>query len=415
MRFDINKFVKYNKSLIATFIGAGVVTLIVVISVIISQMSERNALYLEGAAKATPLISDEMMAELGAMYVEMEDEFEHEINNIILGYSYKKNKRGENIFYGVNGRNNKFEVLKEDSDLVRGKSEDDYAIYEDALINGDYVNGVNLKYIKSDSTREDGESNYNDMIAVISAIYGEDCDRYKDDVKDTFRKLFDISHTYSAEATDLYACKHGCAAVFYYCGDSLVQGTYGGETVGHYNSDLKYSPFKIKAHGDYNRLQEYYDKLTEGKSYEIEVGFTTENYEGVCDLHRQGKTKFTSTTKNFAGCNQPSTCYHEPAKAHHQYCKKYHIESACTYDGDGEHDCHAGEPIEDDEGNQEVDENGVELVNLGCGGQYICDGHEHWNCHGHVQVCCFGHTTLNLDINILYYEAMLKELKKLRE
>lgn len=408
MGFDIKKFIKFNKSLVITIASAGVMVIVITVSVLIAQMSEREALYIEGAVKSAPLIKDDMIAELGTLYVELEDEFEHEINNIILSYSYKKNKRGDNIFYGVNGRNNKFEVEK-----------DIYSAYEDCLVNEDYVNGVNLKYIKSDSTKTDGESNFNDMIAVISAIYGEDCDRYKDDVKDTFKKLFDISHSYKAEATDLYSCKHGCCAVLYYCGDSLVQGTYAGETVGHFNTDLKYSPFPIKAHNLYNRLQEYYDLLTEGKSYEIEVGFKTENYEGICDYHRDGKTKFTSTTKNFAGCNQPSTCYHEPATMHHRNCKNYHIEPACTFvppeNFEGEHDCHAGEPVEDDEGNQKVDENGVALVTLGCGGKYVCDGHEHWNCHGHVRVCCFGHTTLNLDVSILYYEAMLDELKKLRK
>lgn len=405
MRFDIEKFIKFNKSLLITIFGAGAILIVIVISTIISQMSEREALYMEGAIKSAPLIKDDMIAELGTLYVELEDEFEHEINNIILSYSYKKNKRGDNIFYGVNGRNNKFEVEK-----------DIYSSYEDSLVNEDYVNGVNLKYIKSDSTKADGESNFNDMIAVISAIYGEDCDRYKDDVKDTFKKLFDISHSYKAEATDLYPCKHGCCAILYYCGDSLVQGTYAGETVGHFNTDLKYSPFKIKSHSLYRRLQEYYDLLTEGKSYEIEVGFAMEDYEGICDYHRDGKTKFTSTTKNFAGCNQPSTCYHansspDPARN----CKHYHPNPRCIPPEDAEdHDCGVGESYEDDEGNQLYDENGVELVNLGCAGYYKCDGHDHWNCHGHVLICCFGHTTLNLDVSILYYEAMLDELRKLR-
>lgn len=415
MRRDPYKERKFREFWMTRAIGAAIIFMIILIVVIIVSLNERSKIYLEGATKAIPLMRDETLAELGAIYVEMEDEFEAELNRIILGVANRKNKRGDSIFYGVNGRDNK-----------------------DMLINEDYVNGVNLKYIKSDSSKKDGESNYNDMLAVIAALYGEDADRYKEDVKDTFRYLFEISHSYKAESTELYACKHGCEEVMYYCGDSMIQGEYGGDTVGHYNSDLKYQPFKIKSHNKYSDLQMQYDEMTEGKLWEINVDFDVEDYEGICEVDSEGKTVFgpsKNTTKSFAGCHRPGTyCYHgnplyapgvdgaEPTLvcehslgSSHEGCSNYEMNARCSYDGEGDHNCHAGEVLVDEEGNPILDENGEEQINLGCGGYYECKGHEHWNCHGHVLICCFGHTTLNLDVNILYYEAMIDELKKQRQ
>lgn len=414
MRRDPYKERLFREFWITRAIGAAIILIAVIVVVIIVSLNSRTKIYLEGTTKAIPLMRDETLAELGATYVEMEDEFEAELNRLILGVANRKNKRGDSIFYGVNGRDDK-----------------------DMLINQDYVNGVNLKYVKSDASKKDGESNYNDMLAVIAALYGEDADSHKEDVKDTFKYLFEISHSYKAESTELYSCKHGCEEVLYYCGDSMIQGEYGGDTVGHCNSDLKYQPFKIKSHNLYDDLQAYYDEMTDGKSWEINVGFEIEDYEGICEVDSDGKTVFgssTSTTSGFAGCYKPGTyCYHgeelyasgeegmapvvvcaHSLGSSNAGCSNYEARSRCAYSGDGEHDCHAGETLVDSDNNPILDENGAEQINLGCGGYYECKGHEHWNCHGHILICCFGHTTLNLDINILYYEAMLDELKKLR-
>lgn len=402
MRSNPYKERLFRKLLMTRIIGAAIIFMVVIIVVIIVSLNARTKIYLEGATKAVPLMRDETLAELGAMYVEMEDEFEAELNRIILGVANRKNKRGDSIFYGVNGRDNK-----------------------DMLSNQDYVNGVNLKYVKSDASKADGESNYNDMLAVVAALYGEDADRYKEDVKDTFRYLFEISHSYKAESTELYACKHGCEEVLYYCGDSMIQGEYGGDTVGHYNSDLKYQPFKIRSHNLYNNLQTYYDEMTEGKPWEINVLFEIEDYEGICEVDSNGRTVFgpsTNTTKTFAGCYRPGTyCYHgdekkitktEEGVSYTVYYCPHAISNEpptkCSdYNDDYPycpHECECeGECPHENEGP------------VGCSGYYCCNGHEHWNCHGHVLICCFGHTTLNLDVNILYYEAMLDELNKLRQ
>ena len=413
MRRDSYKEKMFKEFFITRAIGAGITIILVIIVMIVVSLNSSTNIYLEGATKAIPLIGDETLAELGAMYVEMENEFESEINRLILGAANRKNKRGDSIFYGVNGRDNK-----------------------DMLINKDYINGVNLKYIKSDSNKVDGASNYNDILAVISSIYGEDADRYKEEVKDVFRYLFEISHTYTAESTDLYSCKSGCEEVLYYCGDSMIQGEYGGDITGHFNSDIKYQPFKIKSHNEYRYLQEYYDEKTMGKPWEINVGFEVEDYEGICEVEAEGKTVFPSnfpTTKNFSGCYKNDTyCYHgnpiyesqeegppilvnmHSMGDNHNGCSNYEACYRCKDNGDGEHNCHAGEVEEDINGNPILNENGEVKKNLGCGGYYECKGHEHYKCHGHVLVCCFGHTTLNIDVNILYYEAMLDELKKIR-
>ena len=409
MRRDPYKERLFREFLMTRLIGAAIIFMIVIIVVIIVSLNQRKKIYLEGVAKAIPLISDETMAELGAMYVEMEDEFESELNKIILGVSNMTNKRGDSIFYGVDGKTNK-----------------------DMLINQDYVNGVNLKYIKSDANKKDGESNFNDMLSVIAALYGEDADRYEEDVKDTFRYLFEMSHSYKAEPTELYTCKSGCSEVLYYCGDSMIQGEYGGDIVGHFNSDLKYQPSKIKSHDKYRDLQNYYDEMTEGKSYEINVGFKIEDYKGICEVDSDGKTTFPSsknTTRTFAGCHRPGTiCYHGSSLyesgsilcehslgSSHDGCSNYEMHARCTDDGKGEHDCHVGDVLVNDDDIPILDENGEVQISIGCGGYYECLGHEHFNCHGHILVCCFGHTTINLDVNILYYEAMLDELKKIRE
>ena len=107
-------------------------------------------------------------------------------------------------------------------------------------------------------------------------------------------------------------------------------------------------------------------------------------------------------------------CAHSLGTSHDK-CSNYELHVRCSYRGEGEHDCQAGETIIDSDDNPILDENGEEHINMGCGGYYECMGHEHFNCHGHVLICCFGHTTLNVDVNILYYEAMLDELIKLRQ
>ena len=249
MKRDIFKKIMYKKWFIQKIVGSIIIFMSIIIIIIIVQMNERTVLINEGTTKSVPMLSADTIAKLGEIYIMKENEFESELKNIILGIANRKNKRGDDIYYGVNGRRN-----------------------IDAMINKDYVNGVNLRYIKSDSNRADGESNFNDILAVLSSIFGADSDRYEKDVIEMFEYLFDISHTYDSESTELYPCKHGCAWTKYYCGDYKVVGILGaseggaGEQVKYYKSDmymgreneygLMYNPFLINEESNYLELTE---------------------------------------------------------------------------------------------------------------------------------------------------------------
>ena len=105
------------------------------------------------------------------------------------------------------------------------------------MINDDYVNCVNITY--SNSSRKEGENNFDDIIAVINSIYGADADKYENDVMEIFEYLFDISHTYTSESTELYPCEYGCAWTKYYCGDYKVVGTLSNKEGGN-GEEFKY-------------------------------------------------------------------------------------------------------------------------------------------------------------------------------
>lgn len=461
MRRDPYKELMHRKWLIPRIIGGTIILIVVLIVVILVQMNERSALINEGTTKSVPMLRSETVAKLGEIYIRKENEFESELKNIILGIANRKNKRGDEIYYGVNGKRN-----------------------IDWMINDDYVNGVNLTYVKSDSNRADGESNFNDILAVLSSMYGADADRYEDEVIEMFENLFDISHTYNSESTDLYPCEHGCAWTKYYCGDYKVVGTLssseggGGEQVKYYKCDmymgeegkygLMYNPWIIKKRSNYTELLELADNERELKTtYQYKViksefietadgGYVrhyianqgdtvvTEDNEifelfkadGFCPVCTGGRSTFTSTTRKIAGCINHVTCHHgsighissgEDDEGHDVFWYMGRDKGNCD-NPDPEFDCdhEHSESCEWEEGEAEAmgaEENGCKHKTLnckpediGCNGHYTCsDGHDHYACPGHIAVCCFGHTTLNLNVNILYHEGILDELKKKRE
>ena len=441
MRKDPYKEIMFKKWLIPRIVGAGIILMTILIVVILVQMLERDAIFNEGMVKSIPMIRDDTVAKLGDIYVRKENEFESELKNIILGIANRKNKRGDEIYYGVNGKRN-----------------------IDEMINNDYVNGVNLKYIKSDSNRTDGESNFNDIISVLSAIYGADSDRYEEEVINMFEYLFDISHTYTSESTDLYSCEHGCSYVKYYCGDYKVVGPgQDGEEVKFYRCDeymgeagqygLMYNPFIINKSSSYPYLREIAgDETSMRTAYQykdVKITYThtedgtIENHnivtkgdrvvaqdddiftlvipDGFCDVCSGKRQTFTSTTRKFAGCVSHVECHCVNAESTIIYkdaddetgdwvdwhmgddkgtCENYNVENA-----DCNHDCEC-----EDECTHECAD--PELLDTG---YYICEGHRHYACPGHIAVCCFGHTTLNLDVNILYYEGIINELEKIKD
>ena len=442
MRQDSYKKIKFKKWLIPRIIGTGIILITVLLIVIITTMQQNEQLYLEGAAKSIPLLKNEKMQKLGDLYIKLNNNFEQEIKNYELNYANRLNKRGDKIYYGVNGREN-----------------------IDAMINDDYVNGIaSVKYIKgSASDRPDGDSNFVDMIAFMTESLGVDVDRYSDDeLSVLFTDLFKLTHTFSGTSTELYPCDHGCAWCKYYCGDIRVQGEVGGEIVGYYKCDeymgksgqygLMYDPFIVKKESNYQELKDLLNDEAKMKTTyqykDVNITFSysedgvSENHtivtkgdtvvsesdeifllnepEGFCSVCTGMRQTFTSTTRKFGGCITHVECHHgdvlyipgeegdngtyidwymDRDKGNCDNAEAVHVcTHICGDSCDGESGCvHEGRCLPED---------------IGCAGYYVCDeGHEHYACPGHIIVCCFGHTNLNLEVKIMYYEEMINTLK----
>lgn len=435
MRTNAFKQKNYKRNIIRIAIIAICIFVIILITIIVTSNSEREQLFLEGKVKSVPLITNETTKRLGNLYISLNREFERQIKEMEEDYASRYNKRGDKIYYGVNGKEN-----------------DEY------LINDDYVNGIqSITYIKgSAKDRKDGESNFVDMISVLSSALGADMDKYEADKIDTlFSKLFWLSHTFTGTTTELYPCKHGCAWVKYYCGDRYVQGEYGGDVVPFFKCDaymgmegeygLMYDPF-LASNYNYTLLKQKaldtsylvttfrdkgnYEARSDGESVSyVQVYhngravtgddeiFHIQEPEGICPVCGNGEEVFDSTTRKFAGCNPELTCYHGAPKtesdedgntrliAMHYMgqekendCSNANVENICNYEPpeEGEEETHA-----------------CANPDIGCDGYYECGGHEHYSCPGHILVCCFGHTNLNLSIKIMYYEEMLDKLKEI--
>ena len=391
MMINKHKF-KMIKKDIMRFIVIGVAIIIIVfITIIITSNGQREQLYIEGAAKSAPLISNEALSRLGNLYIKLNREFEFQIKEVETGYANRYNKRGDKIYYGVNGKEN-----------------------PDEMINDDYVNGIqSIEWQKGGANRKDGESNFADMIAVLSAALESDVDRYDDNIDELFTKLFWMSHTFTGESTELYPCKHGCAWVKYYCGDDLCQDRLSnGEIVGHYNSDIRYDPFSVE-YKNYSELANLSATMSGGAG--AQELFELYEADVTCEVHGEGKESWKSTTKGFRGCETGDIdCYHgreieitktEEGETTVVYTCPHGISNEIPTECS---DFNADYPYCTHEETPEEEEGPV-----GCSGYYCCNGHTHYFCNGHILCCCFGHTNINLTIKIMYYEEMLDEIKKI--
>ena len=420
------------KDMLRISIVFGSIIMIVIISTIVVMNNQREQIYLEGVVKSSPLITNEVSRKLGDLYIKLNREFERQIKAMETGYANRKNKRGEIIYYGVNGKEN-----------------------IDEMINTDYVNGIeSITYLKTDTNRKDGDSNYTDMITVLYTTLGADIDRYDDaEIEELFTKLFWLSHTFTGESTELYPCEHGCSWCKYYCGDIKCQGELNGDIVGFYKCDkylgqnneygLMYDPFINRKRYNYRELLDkagnsppyttynmtvykYYDIKVETrgsrekhtkiqKSDKVEAEddeiFLLQRPEGYCPICSDGAESFNTTTKEIGGCITHYECHHgEPTQI-----------LLDPEDGELEwFDYYMGEECDDCD-NPDVEnaictcEEGKKCFEpLNDLGFYVCDeGHSHYACPGHIIVTCFGHTNLKLYIKIMYYEEMLDEFKKI--
>ena len=435
---DPHKKEQFKKWLIPKVVGASIGLIVILLVVIIVSMNERTQIYNEGMAKSIPLLNNDKMKKLGDSYIKMLHDFEQEIMNMEISYANRTNKRGDKIFYGVNGKEN-----------------------PDELQNIDYVNGIeSIKYVKGKAKdRADGESNFIDMVSFLSVALGSDIDRYSDEqLLNVFEKLFKLTHTFTGTSTELFPCEHGCSWCKYYCGDYMVQGEVGGNTIGFYQVDeymgnegqygLMYDPFLISKRSDYRALKNKAANTSElftifhnkgeyrvtgsGESMTCRIQttygravtgddeiFDLMEAEGVCEVCSYYIRPFRNSTKTFAGCNPELTCYHgtpyfesdDEGNSHLEClqcmytekengCSNYTAHEVCKY-----------EPPENSSGNSEPHECSDPV--LGCDGYYECDGHQHYSCPGHIIVTCFGHTNLNLEIKIMYYEDMIDTIRGL--
>lgn len=437
MRQNQYKSEIFKKDMMRLAVISIVIVMVVFISLIVVVNAETEQLLIEGQLKSSPLISNETISRLGDLYINLNREFEAQIKQMETGYANRLNKRGDKIFYGVNGKENPLE-----------------------MINNDYVNGIeNIEYIKNNADRKDGSSNFNDMITVLNATLQSDLDRYDDKIEQVFTELFWMSHTFTGESTELYPCEHGCSFCKYYCGDIRVKGSQGNNIVGFYNCDeymgergkygLMYDPFLISKRSYYPELEQLADSYKTLYEYNVvekvfEKGedadaddeplenhvivskmdiaypdtidiFNMFEPEGFCEVHTRNSQTFTSTTKTFGGCINNVVCHH--GKPRHLYFGSDDEEGTWVdwYMGKANTDnCTNVNPVRkcnsDDENH--VCENQI----IGCKGYYECkEGHNHYACPGHIIVCCFGHTNIRLKIKIMYYEEMLEKMQEILE
>lgn len=361
------------------YFGVGAV-LVVLLGLIVGNMYLQEMLFFEGIEKTTPLYTEEELREYGDLYKDLEKDFEERIASHIQAYANRTNRRGDDIKYGVYGQYN---------------TED--------LLNEDFVDGVTIKYAKTEG-RSDGESNFKDILSAVAILIDQRQSKSEEDNKELIKELFNLSHTFTGTSTDLYPCTHGCFCDFYHCSDAEDDPIWD-------HCNIKYQPFSIVPHDEYEDYEE-------------------EDFEIVDMIGRCEVDNAIAGTPCFEqrGCVQEGVCYHGNGGAGSksedgnmggsiptpESCSNWRCHPACEPPPDAdEHECGVGEPILDGEENQVIAWNGEPLVNLGCAGYYECKGHPHYHCpYGHFYVCCMGHTNLTINIRIMYLNEIIEELNK---
>lgn len=225
----MGKFIKsfivmHSKGFIMAFVSAIIIGVIATIIIMQSGLEEDIAI-LEAGLSDVPIIKNDDLQELGRLYSELNDKFEREIDELVTGKANRNNKANKELkHYGVYGKEN-----------------------ENPFKNDDYINGINLKYEKSNANIRDGASNFNDIIAVMSVFYDQQMDLVNiSELKEVFTDLFWLSHTYTFDSTELYPCKSGCVAERNYkCPD-----VYKDYNLGRIKY-LKYDPFTVRKHSNY--------------------------------------------------------------------------------------------------------------------------------------------------------------------
>ncbi len=361
--------------------------LVVLIGLIASNMYLQEMLLFEGVEKSIPLFTEEELREYGSICKEMTIDFENEIGYLIEDYANRTNRAGERIHYGIYNHEHPIDDTGKikshnNGENINAAEDGHISDYDDSMnifkVSESYIdsdefkNGISICYSKT-AERDDGESNFKDILTVVSMIM--DQKQTKDDssvdiktkIPNLIKNLFKMSHPYTGESSELYSCEKGCRVLFYYCNeeDSNYKGT---------GIDLK--PFEINGHDDFDDYSSEDFEIVEPK--------------GECEIcGHNGKGCIVDSEKCYHGSEDVDTgCKHTMnSEGDCSNCEAHYI---CK-ERDGEHDC-SDNPI-------------------GCGGHYDCMGHEHYNCQGHFYVCCMGHTDINIKIKIMYINEMLDIIK----
>ena len=463
----ISKFIKaHSMRLVIITVSVIVVSIAATIILIQSGLDETIEI-LDSGMSNIPIIKNDDLQELGRVYSELNDIFEKEIDALVTGRPNRNNKiNDELLHYGVYGQEN-IEKFKND----------------------DYVNGVNIIYQKATTSIANGASNFNDIIATMAILYDQKMDHAEiEELKEVFTDLFWLSHTFTFESTELYPCRHGCASDTYKCTD-----VYTDYKTTRY---LKFDPFTVRRHSDYNEYDPdndfriVYPKgecVVHGKSgggcvwdenkvcYHGSGMTTIENCNLKVDIEETGESivygepgedyipenineKYLAEDP-LAGQKLPSsdtTCYYykrirmcntrknlanrirsliirkknleeSKAKAEESWEKRW--ENSSNGPSESAQEAHdkqirnyerdiASTAAEIEVKRSELDshirtecERNDAAKEFWCDGYKLCLGHKtHYTCNGHKVVLCLGHTSINVNVKILYKEELLKAI-----
>lgn len=257
------EFVKSNIAIVGASVVIGISAITIMIIMVMQSSNEEIISILEAGADTVPIIKQEDLDILGRTYSILNEQFEREINELTTGEANRHNKMDVVLnHYGVYGKENK-----------------------DPFKNDDYVNGIRIAYEKTSMGNQNGASNFNDIVAVMAVLYEQKMDTIPiEELKETFIRLFWLSHTYTYNSDELYPCRHGC----------LAENNYRcTEVYKEYRNTryLKYELFTVPYHEEYADLG--YD---ERENFRIVVP------THMCKVHGQ----------NGAGCiwDESKTCYH---------------------------------------------------------------------------------------------------------
>ena len=318
------------------YFGIGAV-LVVLIGLIASNMHLQEMLFFEGQEKSVQMYTEDELREYGEIYKEMTLDFENDIGYLIEDYANRTNRAGERIHYGIYNHEHPTDdtgkiKIHNNGQNINAADDGHMSDYDDSMntfkVNESYIdsdefkNGVSIKYAKTND-RNDGESNYKDILTVVSMLLDQkqsrddsniDNQNIKIKIPELIKKIYKMTHTYQGESTELYSCEKGCRVLFYYCNE--VDNNYVGTGI-----DLK--PFQINSHNDFD---DYSDEDFEIREPDGECEICGHNGKG-CQLdsekcwhghndeergrHYLGTGRATKYANVCSHCHDINDCIHE--------------------------------------------------------------------------------------------------------